>query len=67
MIKNNIQISLKREKIMTNKVNPELITMVGWNCRSLTQNKLLYTELLTETHNPDIFVITETWADKEIT
>ena len=26
---------------MTNKVNPELITMVGWNCRSLTQNKLL--------------------------
>ena len=52
---------------MTNKVNPELITMVGWNCRSLTQNKLLYTELLTETHNPDIFVITETWTDKEIT
>ena len=66
MIINNIQISLKREKIMTNKVNPELITMVRWNCRSLTQKKLLYTELLTGTHNADIFVITEKWADKEI-
>ena len=39
--------------------------IIGWNCRSLTRNKILYINYLIETHNPDYFIIWETWLDSK--
>ena len=37
---------------------------IGWNCRSLSVNKILYVNYLIESYKPDIFILCETWLSK---
>ena len=48
------------------KINPEEITIIWWNCRSLTTNKQRFIEYLTWKYRPDIIIIVETWSKSEI-
>ena len=41
-----------------------LIKCIGWNCRSLSVNKILYVNYLIESYKPAIFILCETWLSK---
>ena len=43
------------------------MTLIGWNWRSLSKNKILYTNYLLETYKPDYIIIWETWLNNKPT
>ena len=51
---------------ISTKIKPDEITIIGWNCRSLTTSKQRFVEYLTDKYKPDLLILVETWAKEEI-
>ena len=39
--------------------------MIGWNCRSLNRNKILYVNYMIKIYNPEFLFICEAWLDQK--
>ena len=57
-----IKIGHSPENYTTN-----LYSYIGWNCRSLNMNKILFSNYLIEKYKPEWVIIWETWLNKDPT